>query len=152
MRIAIATDHRGFCLKSSIIKYLKKKGHKTIDYGADSEESVDYPDFALQVAATVVKKRAKFGILICYTGQGMAMTANKVKGIRAAICTDPETARLTRAHNDANILVMPAVKMKFSKKVQNIIEMFLCTKFEGGRHRRRLKIIERYENRNLRIQ
>jgi len=149
MKIAIAADHRGFRLKSSIIKYLKNKGHKIIDYGPDSEKSVDYPNFALDVAFAVTKKKVKFGMLMCYTGQGMAMTANKVRGIRAAICADPETAMLTRAHNDANILVMPAAKMKFSKKVQNIIEMFLFTKFEGGRHLRRLKIIERYENKNL---
>ncbi len=125
-----------------------KKGHQVVDYGTNSGASVDYPGFALKVAAAVARKKAKYGILMCYTGQGMAMAANKVKGIRAAICTTPRNAMLTRAHNNANVLVLPGT-MKFSKNVQNIIGVFLTTKFEGGRHQRRLKIMEQYEKTNL---
>jgi ribose 5-phosphate isomerase B len=149
MNIGIGADHRGFRLKSSIIRYLQRNGHKVIDYGTDSEDSTDYPNFALAVANDVIKKKVRFGILLCFTGQGMAMTANKVKGIRAAVCTKPEMAKLTRAHNDANILVLPAGFFRFSKKSKEIIEAFLNTKFEGGRHLRRLNIIKRYEDDNL---
>ena len=142
MKVGIASDHRGFKLKTQIIIFLKNAGHKIVDYGTDSETSVDYPDFALKVANAVVKRRVKFGILLCYSGQGMAITANKVKGIRAAICTKPEIARLARAHNNANVLVIPAGFVRFSVNMQKTIGIFLTTKFEGGRHLRRLKIIE----------
>jgi ribose 5-phosphate isomerase B len=146
MKIGIAADHRGFKLKSSIINFLKKKGYEVVDYGTHSDESVDYPHFAIQVATAVAEQKIKFGILLCYTGQGMAMSANKVRGVRAAICTTPEIAQLTRAHNDANVLVMPAGFIDFSPDVEKIIETFLTTEFEGGRHLRRLKIIEEYEH------
>lgn len=148
MKIGIAADHRGFKLKSSIINFLKEKGYEVADYGTHSEESVDYPHFALQVATAVAEQKITFGILLCYTGQGMAMSANKVRGVRAAICSNPEIAQLTRAHNDANILVMPAGFMDFSSNIENTIETFLTTEFEGGRHLQRLKIIEEYENDN----
>ncbi|KPJ71307.1 hypothetical protein AMJ52_08700 [candidate division TA06 bacterium DG_78] len=148
MKIGIAADHRGFKLKSSIIGYLKKKGYDVVDYGTHSEESVDYPHFAFQVAMALADKKIGFGILLCYTGQGMAMSANKVRGVRAAICTNPEIAQLTRAHNDANILVMPAGFMDFSSNTKKTIETFLTTEFAGERHLRRLKIIEEYENDN----
>jgi ribose 5-phosphate isomerase B len=148
MKIGIAADHRGFKLKSSIINFLKKQGYEVADYGTDSEESVDYPHFALQVAMAVAEQKIRFGILLCYTGQGMAMSANKVRGVRAAICTTPEIAQLTRAHNDANVLVMPSGFIEFSPNVEKTIETFLTTEFEGGRHLRRLKIIEEYENKN----
>jgi ribose 5-phosphate isomerase B len=146
MKIGIAADHRGFKLKSSIIEFLQKRGYEIVDYGTHSEESVDYPRFAFQVATAVAEQKITFGILLCYTGQGMAMSANKVRGVRAAICTTPEIAQLTRAHNDANILVMPAGFMDFSPNVEKILETFLTTDFEGGRHLQRLKIIEKYES------
>jgi ribose 5-phosphate isomerase B len=146
MKIGIGADHRGFGLKSKIMDFLRKKGHEVIDYGAKSEESVDYPKIALKCAQDIRKRKIKYGILLCYTGQGMVMTANKVKGIRAAVCTRPEIAQLTRAHNNANILVLPAGFLKFGNNTQKIIEVFLNTKFEGGRHLRRINIIKKYEN------
>lgn len=146
MKIGIGADHRGFLLKSKIMDFLRKKGHEVIDYGTKSEESVDYPKIALKCAQDIRKRIIKYGILLCYTGQGMVMTANKVKGIRAAVCTKPEIAQLTRAHNNANILVLPAGFLKFGNNTQKIIEVFLNTKFEGGRHLRRINIIKKYEN------
>jgi ribose 5-phosphate isomerase B len=146
MKIGIGADHRGFPLKSKIMDFLRKKGHEVIDYGTKSEESVDYPKIALKCAQDIRKRIIKYGILLCYTGQGMVMTANKVKGIRAAVCTKPEIAQLTRAHNNANILVLPAGFLKFGNNTQKIIEVFLNTKFEGGRHLRRINIIKKYEN------
>ena len=148
MKIGIGADHRGYWLKSSIADFLAKNGHKVIDYGTHSEESVDYPEIALQCAQDLQKRNIEFGILSCYTGQGMAMTANKVKGIRAAICTKPETAKLTRAHNNANILVIPGY-LEFSKTTEEIVQAFIDTKFEGGRHLRRINIIEQYEKKNI---
>jgi ribose 5-phosphate isomerase B len=151
MNIGIGADHRGFKLKSSIIRFLTKNGHKVIDFGTYSRDSIDYPDIGFEVARAIIRKKIKYGVLLCNTGQGMAMTANKVKGIRAAVCMKPEIARLTRAHNNANVLVLPAGFLKFNKATRKIIDNFLNTKFEGGRHRRRLNIMKRYENRHLRL-
>ena len=151
MKIGIGADHKGFRLKCLIIRFLKEKKYEVKDYGIHSVKSVDYPKIALQLAQDLVKKKMRFGILLCYTGQGMAMAANKVKGIRAAICTKPEIAKLTRAHNNANILVLPAGFLKFAKNTQKIIETFINSKFEGGRHLRRIKIIKRYEASTHRI-
>jgi len=134
-------------LKSSIIDFLSRNGHEIVDYGTHSEESVDYPEIAFQCAHDLQNRYIEFGILSCYTGQGMAMTANKVKGIRAAICTQPETAKLTRAHNNANILVIPGY-LKFNRTTEEIIQAFLGTEFEGGRHLRRINIIEQYEKKH----
>jgi ribose 5-phosphate isomerase B len=145
MKIGIGADHRGFRTKSTIIAFLKDKGYRVIDFGTDSEVSVDYPYFALRVAEAIGKRAIRYGILLCYSGQGMVITANKVKGIRAAVCPKPRYAGLARAHNNANILVIPAGFVKSRKRLQAIIETFLKTKFEGGRHRRRLNIIKRYE-------
>jgi ribose 5-phosphate isomerase B len=150
MKIGVGADHRGIRLKSLLIGYLKKKGYKASDYGTNSEKSADYPEIALRLAHDIVEKKIRFGILSCYTGQGMAMTANKVKGIRAAICTTPEIARLARAHNNANILVIPGY-LEFDRNAKKIIGTFLKTKFEGGRHLRRINIIKRYENSTYRI-
>ena len=151
MRIGIGADHCGFRTKARIAKYLCEKGHAVLDYGTDSEESADYPDIAIMVAEAVAKKRVKYGILLCYSGQGMVMAANKVRGIRAALCADAKSARFARAHNDANVLVMPAGFLKFGKKMQVIIDTFLETGFEGGRHLRRIRKIIRYENSTHRI-
>lgn len=145
MKIGIGADHRGYKLKYSLSGVLKGRGVKVVDYGTNSENSVDYPLIAFALARDVVKKRIKYGILICYSGQGMAISANKVKGIRAAICTDVKTAELSRAHNNANILVLPA-RLVNTGKSRVIINKFLNTEFEGGRHQRRLKEIKRYEN------
>jgi ribose 5-phosphate isomerase B len=137
MKIAIGADHRGFLIK---------KGHSINDFGADSTSPVDYPDYAFAVARSVASDKARFGILICLTGQGMIMAANKVKGVRAALCTTVQTARLTRAHNDANILVIPGY-LEYSAKVRSIISAFFTTRFEGGRHKKRIDKIHRYEYR-----
>lgn len=145
MKIGIGADHRGFRLNSKIKEYLKNNSYKVIDFGTFSEKPVDYPEIALKVANAVAKKRIKFGIIICFSGQGMAITANKVKNIRAAICTDKELAYYARAHNDANVLVLPARTIRYKRQWQPIIETFFKTKFEGGRHERRLNIIKKYE-------
>ena len=107
MRVAIGSDHAGYELKSSLVKYLQHQKVEVHDMGTFSKESVDYPDYAIQVCQTVIRDNSDFGILICYTGIGMSIAANKVKGIRAALVDNIENARLTREHNDANVLVMP---------------------------------------------
>lgn len=145
MKIGIGSDHRGVNLKKGIIKFLQSLGHNVIDYGTDSDRAVDYPKIGLSLAQDVAKKKVRFGILICYTGQGMVMVANKVSGVRAAICISPKIAELTRAHNDANILVFPAGFIRFGKKTKSTIITFLNTVFEGGRHLRRVNIIKKYE-------
>lgn len=148
MKVGIGADHRGFALKVDIVDFLRQTGHAVTDYGAHSEDSVDYPNIALKCADDVRMGKIDIGILSCYTGQGMAMTANKVRGIRAAICTTPETAAVTRAHNNANVLVIPGT-MAWDTSTQNIVTTFLETPFEGGRHLRRVNIIEEYESRRL---
>ncbi|MGD9379712.1 MAG: ribose 5-phosphate isomerase B [candidate division WOR-3 bacterium] len=145
MKIAIGADHRGYRTKSRIIYYLRDQLYEVLDCGAHSETSVDYPDFAISVAEKVAQRKARFGILLCYSGQGMVMAANKVRGIRAAFCVNEEYAKFARAHNDANVLVMPAGFLKFGRKMKGIIDTFLNTKFEGGRHLRRVKKIKKYE-------
>lgn len=146
MKIAIGADHRGFPLKEHIRRYLERKGHRVTDYGADSASPVDYPDYAFTVARSVATGNARFGILICLTGQGMIMAANKVKGVRAALCTTVQAARLTRAHNDANILVIPGY-LVYGAKIRSIVSVFFATHFEGGRHKKRVDKIHRYEYR-----
>ena len=150
MKIGIGADHRGIALKAAIRKYLEKK-HRVIDYGAHSTASVDYPDIALQLAADVAANRLKFGILLCYTGQGMAMAANKVPGIRAAVCVTKKIAQYARAHNNANVLVLPAGFVGYNEKTRQIIRTFLTTPFEGGRHLRRINKIKKYENSTGRV-
>ncbi|MEO0185785.1 MAG: ribose 5-phosphate isomerase B [candidate division WOR-3 bacterium] len=145
MKIGIGADHRGYKLKNRIKDFLQRNKLKVVDYGTYSEKPADYPKIALKVAHAVAKNRIKYGIIICFSGQGMAITANKVKNIRAAICTDKELAYYARAHNNANILVMPARTIKQKRQWQPIINTFFSTAFEGGRHQRRLDIIQRYE-------
>ncbi len=148
MKIGIGADHRGYQLKNKIVKFLqeqREKVYKVYDYGSFSSESIDYPDIAFRVAEDVARRRLKFGILLCFSGQGMVITANKVKGIRAALCPKPVFARLARAHNNANILVLPAGFVKFNKELKKTITVFLNTDFEGGRHKRRINKIKKYE-------
>ena len=147
MKIAIGADHRGFTLKKSIIKYLIRRGHAVKDYGTDSSDPVDYPDIAFQVGEAVASPRFRFGILICFTGQGMIMSANRVAGIRAALCTDAKAARMTRAHNNANILVIPGY-ISYGTQVRSIITAFFTTPFDGGRHARRVHKITQYEKKS----
>jgi len=140
MKISIGNDHAGTQHKKEIEKQLQEKGIEVINHGTDSEESVDYPDFAHPVASDVKEEKSNIGIVICGSGNGVAMTVNKHKNIRGAICWNKEMAVLAREHNDANIISIPArfVSIEESKK---IVEVFLSTTFEGGRHERRTKKI-----------
>lgn len=138
-KIAIGSDHAGYQLKEEIKKELQIKGIDTIDFGCPSEESIDYPDYAHPLSEYVEKNKAQ-GILICGSGNGISMSANKHQGIRAALCWTEEIARLARQHNDANIVSLPARFIE-TKKAKQIIEAFLNTEFEGGRHERRVKKI-----------
>jgi ribose 5-phosphate isomerase B len=140
MKIAIGADHAGFAVKEEIRTVLKALGHAVLDLGTTGEASVDYPDFAEKVARAVVSGEAERGVLICGTGIGMSIAANKVPGIRAAVVSDEKTAALSRQHNDANVFcagarVTPVVKIAESLKV------FLQTPFEGGRHQNRVNKI-----------
>ena len=137
MKIALGADHKGFPYKEKVKIFLQEKGHQVIDSGTFSEESVDYPDFAIKVADAVSKGDAERGILLCWTGIGMCITANKVKGIRAALCLNEEMAKLTRQHNDSNILALSA-KFISEEELLKIVQVWLDTPFEGGRHQRRL--------------
>ncbi len=140
MSIAIGSDHAGFQLKSSIIQYLKSKHIEVQDFGASSEQSVDYPDFAHPVATAVESGNVKFGILICGSGNGISMAANKHKGVRAAVCWTSEIAKLARCHNDANILSLPARFISIDE-AKACVDVFLNTEFEGGRHATRVNKI-----------
>ena len=140
MKIAIGSDHAGYRLKTKIIEYLTKQGYEINDYGCNSEESVDYPDFAHPVSICVEKNEATFGILMCGSGNGINMTANKHQGIRAALCWKKEIAILARQHNDANILTLPARYLTYEEAIA-IVTVFLSTNFEGGRHQNRVNKI-----------
>lgn len=139
-KIAIGADHAGFELKEKVTEYLKRSGFEYKDYGTYSSESADYPDFAHPVALAVENKESDLGILICGSGNGVAITANKHQGIRAAICWLEDLASLARQHNDANVLCLPARYIS-SDLAMKIIDKFLNSSFEGGRHERRVKKI-----------
>jgi len=139
-KIAIGADHAGFELKEKVTEYLKRSGFEYKDYGTYSSESADYPDFAHPVALAVENKESDLGILICGSGNGVAITANKHQGIRAAICWLEELASLARQHNDANVLCLPARYIS-ADLAMKIIDKFLNSSFEGGRHERRVKKI-----------
>lgn len=145
MKISIASDHAGLELKDYIKEYLTKKGHEVEDFGTYSKDSCDYPDFARPCAQSVANKSSELGILVCYTGIGMSMCANKVKGIRAALVTSVENAHLTKEHNNANILCLGA-KDTPQDLALNIVDEFINTPFAGGRHERRVnKLMETEE-------
>ena len=137
-KISISSDHAGFKLKEKIKNNLKKKSITVIDLGPKTDGSVDYPDFAKKVAKNVASKKSKIGILICGSGTGMAMSANKIKKIRAAVCYNQASTSLSRKHNDANILALGSRLIKNSTALK-LVNIFLSTKFEGGRHLRRVK-------------
>ena len=145
MRIAIGCDHRGLKLKQFVIKIITKAGHNHEDFGCYTSDPVDYPDIAKSVAEAVANGHFEYGILICGTGIGMCMAANKVKGIRAALGHNAFSARRARQHNNANILCLAAEEGK--ALVPSIIETFLSTRFEGGRYQRRLDKISNMEGR-----
>jgi ribose 5-phosphate isomerase B len=140
MKIAIGADHAGFLLKEKLKTYLISKGYEVKDFGCFSEERADYPDFAHPVAIAVEEKEADFGLLMCGSGNGINMTANKHKGIRAALCWNAEIAKLARLHNDANILTLPARYMS-EDEAKKCVDVFYTTAFEGGRHADRVKKI-----------
>ena len=137
MKIAIGSDHAGFHYKELLRAALASQGHELRDFGAYSGESSDYADFAHPVSTAVENKEFEFGILVCGSANGVAITANKHAGIRAAICWKPELAQLARAHNDANIVCIPA-RFVSEQDARDIVDLFLTTAFEGGRHARRV--------------
>ena len=137
----IATDHAGYELKAFVKEVVTSLGHEIVDLGPDSAERVDYPDFAKKCAHAVLEDKGSFGILICGTGIGISIAANKVPGIRAALCHDHYTAKLTRQHNDANILCF-GERVVGKGVIEEMIEVFASTEFEGGRHTDRVAKIE----------
>jgi ribose 5-phosphate isomerase B len=147
MKVAIASDHRGYHLKEKVIALLKAKGHEVIDDGPSSDEAVDYPDFAALVARKVSAGEVDRGILICGTGIGMAVAANKFPGVRAAACADEVTAELSRRHNDLNVLCLSGDLLS-SRITERLVEVWLATEFEGGRHKRRVAKIRELEQEN----
>ena len=146
MRIAIGSDHRGVELKKLIISRLEATGHEYEDFGSYGTESVDFPDFALQVAEGVARGGFERGILICDTGIGMCIAANKVTGIRAALCYNVFNARRARQHNDANVLCLGGGEKQLQNPAADIVDAFLNTEFEGGRHQRRVDKIKAMED------
>lgn len=144
MKIAIGSDHGGYALKEKIKEYLLNNGYNVEDFGCFSEESVDYPDYALKVAKAVSYGEFDAGILICGTGIGISIAANKVKGIRAALCHDGLTARLAKQHNNANILCLGG-RTTGIETAKDIVDNWLGSEFEGGRHLRRINKIKNIE-------
>jgi len=141
MKIVIGSDHAGYTYKQEIKKFLKEKGVSVIDVGTNSIESCDYPIFGHEAAKKVANGDADYGILVCSSGEGIAIAANKIKGVRAGIAYNDDVARLMRQHNNANMIAFGATFMKLPD-VLNRIEIFLKTPFEGGRHERRVNEIE----------
>ena len=145
MRIALGSDHAGYHLKESVKAWLRDWGHEPIDFGASSQESVDYPDIAVSVAKAVAASDADRGVLICGTGIGMSIAANKIRGIRAALVYDETTARLSREHNDANVIALGA-RTSSPDQVKTMLDAWLSTEFAGGRHCQRIDKIRRTED------
>lgn len=137
MKIAIGNDHAGTIYKKAIVEYLKQRQIEVVNVGTDTEESVDYPDFSHKVAQMVEQGQAEMGIVICGSGNGVAMTANKHKKIRCALCWSKEIAELARQHNDANIISIPARYTAQNQAIE-MVKAFIDTPFEGGRHQRRV--------------
>lgn len=146
--IAIGSDHGGYKLKEEVKKYLEEAGIEYEDVGAFSEESINYPDFAVKVAEKIQNKIAETGILICRSGIGMSIVANKFKGIRATPCYNETTAKFARMHNNANVLGLGADYISVNDAIC-IVRMFLATPFEGGRHAERVNLISDIENKNM---
>lgn len=138
MRIVVGSDHAGFVLKDHLAARLRGQGHVVEDIGTNSTASVDYPDLAVAVARAIAEERAECGLLVCGTGQGMAMTANRVPGIRAAVCSETFSAHASRAHNDANVLCI-GQRVVGAGLAEDIVDAFLGTQFEGGRHAGRIE-------------
>ncbi len=143
MKIALGSDHAGWEVKEKICAFLVQKGYEIIDYGTQSQDSCDYPDFAIAVAQSVSQGTASMGILLCGSGIGMSIAANKVKGIRAALCVNEEMAKLSRLHNNANVLCLGV--RTFPGNWEQIVDIWLNTKFEEGRHQKRIDKIHHIE-------
>ena len=148
MKISIGADHGGYKLKEEIKKYLDEKQIEWIDFGTNSEERVDYPIIAKEVCKSVQNKEADLGIVICKTGYGMSIVANKFKGIRCATCYNEESARFSKLHNDINVLALGAEYISVNEAIC-IIRMILAAEFEGGRHTERLNMIKEIEKDNM---
>ena len=148
MKIAIGADHRGFTTKEKIKEMLTAKGHEILDFGTNAPNGCDYPDLAYPTCRAIVEGNAELGILLCGSGIGMSISANKVRGIRAALCHDELTAEMSRRHNDANILCLPA-DLIGEELTRRIVEVWLRTTFESGRHDRRVRKISEYEDREF---
>ena len=150
MKIGIANDHASVEMKQQVVAYLKEKGYEVVNYGTDSTESCDYPVYGEKIGHAVVSGEVDFGIAICGTGLGISLAANKVHGIRAAVCSEPYTARLSRQHNNANILAFGSrvIGIELAKM---IIDEFLGAEFEGGRHQRRVDMIMDVERRESKL-
>ncbi|MBE0660612.1 MAG: ribose 5-phosphate isomerase B [Bryobacteraceae bacterium] len=147
MKIAIGSDHAGLALKEQLRDRLTQAGHEVADFGTNSPDSTDYPDYAGLVAREVASGKADRGILVCYTGVGMSIAANKVRGIRAALAVNVEEVRLTRLHNDANVLTLGALYTPI-ESAADMVDTFLSTEFEAGRHARRVGKITSIEEGN----
>jgi len=146
MIIPIASDHAGFEAKEKVKTILEELGHMPVDFGTHSDDSVDYPDFAIQVAEKIDKGEQELGILVCGTGQGMCMTANKFKNVRAALVYDDNSAKMTRQHNNANVLCLPGRELD-DDTLKQVVKTWLKADFDGGRHERRVnKIHDLTEN------
>ncbi|HIY31590.1 MAG TPA: ribose 5-phosphate isomerase B [Candidatus Mediterraneibacter avicola] len=147
MKIGIGNDHSALELKAEIIGFLKEKGYEIVDFGTNSTESCDYPIYGEKVARAVAAGEVEKGILICGTGLGISLAANKVEGIRAVVCSEPFTAKMSRAHNNCNILALGA-RVVGAELAKMIVDTWLSTEFEGGRHQRRVDMIMDIEKRN----
>ncbi|MCR5183572.1 MAG: ribose 5-phosphate isomerase B [Opitutales bacterium] len=141
MKISIGCDHAGLELKNELAVYLKSQGYEVEDCGTFTKESIDYPDFAHAVAKSVATKKSDFGVLVCWSGVGMAIAANKVRGVRAVNCYNVEMAELSRRHNNANVIAF-GQKFIATSYAKDMLERFLTTSFEGGRHERRVDKLE----------
>lgn len=141
MKIAIGCDHGGYELKLAVKKHLEEKGYEVVDYGCHSTESVDYPVYGEKVGRAVAGGECELGVLICGTGIGISLAANRVKGVRAAVCSEPYSAEMTRRHNNANIIAFGA-RVVGEGTAMTIVDAFLGAQFEGGRHARRVDMLE----------
>lgn len=149
MKLLVASDHGGFALKSRIKEFLARRKIDVEDLGSDSAESVDYPDYAIRVAERVSKEEADAGVLICGTGIGMCIAANKFKNVRAAVVSEPYSARMAKEHNNANVLCVGGRVLEEKDRVEEILAAWLDAKYEGGRHDRRLDKIKEIEKKNF---
>lgn len=147
MLIAFGCDHTALTLKKELLNYVHKMGYEVIDCGCTSDERVDYPVYGEKVAKLVSQKKCDRGVVLCGTGIGISIVANKIKGIRAVACSEPYSARLSRLHNNTNILAMGA-RVVGNELAKMIVEIWLSTEYEGGRHQKRLDMISNIENKN----